>query len=482
MQRLLSILLIFLLLLGLLAGCADKPQGVSSTPAESFTASEEPVDSEPEDSELNSEEEESTTTEDEDDITTTEDEDEDDTTTKKSDKTTSKTDRKTTTKRRTTKKTTTNDEDKNNSTTTENTTTATEAPITERDGLANTKYLLTQKKKLTVGYIGGSITNGTGAGSSDKLRDQNSWRGLTNAWLRETYPDAEITDINAAVGATGSYYAKNRIDYDLLDKNPDLVFIEFVVNDQIENRSNIASRANMETMVRKCWESNPNMDIVFVYTTTVALGGEINRWMSTFESVAQHYGIESIDLGAALKNSGKTLESLFSIADKVHPNIKGYAVMGEEMAKRLGEMLQNADNPSSLKKHTIPAAMTDGLNIHTKTYRATDIQKQNPTLSIGEPLKDWVPHEHIVMKKGDTLTFTFKGESVGFFFYCTDTVQTKVVATLDTGETYSRQLYIRSNTIIDEAFYSLDKDEEHTVTLSYTGDKELLIPFIFTTV
>lgn len=148
---------------------------------------------------------------------------------------------------------------------------------------------------LTVGYIGGSITNGTGVADV-----ADCWREKTTAWLQETYPDAAITAINAAIGATGSYYGKNRIDFHLLDQKPDLVFIEFVVNDWIEGSTFKESAENMETMVRKCLNSNPNMDIVFVYTTTVSLGGNNNTWINAFNAVAQHYGIETIGVGAAM--------------------------------------------------------------------------------------------------------------------------------------------------------------------------------------
>ncbi len=487
MKHLLSLTLVMLLLFGLLVGCGDE-ETPNTAPTSNIKATEStttttedkgPTVTEDETTETEDEEDETTTTEDEEDETTTTEDEEDETTTTEDEEdetTTNKSeDNKTTTTRRS------RSTGSKVSTTAEKPTTTTKAPETAIDGLANTKYLLTQKKKLTVGYIGGSITNGTGAGESEKLRDKNSWRGLTNTWLRETYPDAEITDINAAVGATGSYYAKNRIDYDLLDKKPDLVFIEFVVNDQIEGRSMLDSRANMETMVRKCLQSNPNMDIVFVYTTTVDYGSKTNPPKQAFNFVAAHYGIEVIDAGLPLTKNEKPIEKLFTY-DKVHPNPAGYKVMFEEIEKNLTEMLADAGNPTTLKKHTMPATITEGLNINTKTYRAADIKEQNPALTVSPAQKDWVPHEHIEMKKGDTLTFTFKGDSVGMFFYCTDTEWTNVQVKLDDGQTYSRRLYIRANTIIDEVFTNLDKNEKHTITLTFEGEKELLIPFIFTTI
>ena len=66
--------------------------------------------------------------------------------------------------------------------------------------LENTKYRLKKEKKLRIGYFGGSITEGSGASSWHKT----SWRARLTAHLREAYPEAEITEIMAAVGGTGT--------------------------------------------------------------------------------------------------------------------------------------------------------------------------------------------------------------------------------------------------------------------------------------
>ena len=92
--------------------------------------------------------------------------------------------------------------------------------------LRNSAYKLKNNKKLTVGYFGGSITEG--AGASDP---SNCWRSLTTQWLRDTYPDCEINEIMAAIGGTGSDLGAYRCEKDLLSGSPDLVFIEFSCND-----------------------------------------------------------------------------------------------------------------------------------------------------------------------------------------------------------------------------------------------------------
>ena len=66
--------------------------------------------------------------------------------------------------------------------------------------LENTIYKLKHDKKLTIGYFGASLSEGSGASDMSKT----SWRALTTEWFRREYPDCDITEINAAIGGTGT--------------------------------------------------------------------------------------------------------------------------------------------------------------------------------------------------------------------------------------------------------------------------------------
>ena len=103
--------------------------------------------------------------------------------------------------------------------------------------LNNTKHKLIYDKKLTVAYFGGSITAGAGASNESKC-----YRALTTAWLKEKYPDAQITEINAAIGGTGTSLGMFRCDRDVLQHKPDLIFMEFAINDEGDDYKNVAAQ------------------------------------------------------------------------------------------------------------------------------------------------------------------------------------------------------------------------------------------------
>lgn len=91
--------------------------------------------------------------------------------------------------------------------------------------LNNTYFMLTIRKSLCIGYFGGSITEG------GLLQDETAWHALTTSWFKEKYMDCKIRSVQAAIGGTGSDLGIFRCDSDLLSHKPDLIFIEFVVND-----------------------------------------------------------------------------------------------------------------------------------------------------------------------------------------------------------------------------------------------------------
>ena len=157
-----------------------------------------------------------------------------------------------------------------------------------RDGIGNFLSKCRAGKEVNVAYFGGSITAMTG------------WRNLTTAWLQEQYPSATINEIAASIGGTGSDLGVFRLKADVLDKNPDFVFVEFAVNDGDKPARNIWRQ--MEGIVRQIWTKDPEIDIVFCYTVAGGIfdeyaNGKYNRSAAAMEQVAEHYGIMSISLG-----------------------------------------------------------------------------------------------------------------------------------------------------------------------------------------
>lgn len=175
----------------------------------------------------------------------------------------------------------------------------TSEPYAIRGGLPNFYRKLHDGKDVRIAYFGGSITA------------QNGWRVQSLDYFRKLFQNAEISQINAAIGGTGSDLGVFRLDADVLAHKPDLVFVEFAVNDAGARPLNI--RRSMEGIVRQIWKRFPETDICFVYTVTAASvndfkNGKLPRSASVMEEIADHYAIPTVNMSyevARLEKEGK---------------------------------------------------------------------------------------------------------------------------------------------------------------------------------
>lgn len=168
-----------------------------------------------------------------------------------------------------------------------------------RRGLPNAFRRLAQGERVRIAYLGGSITA------------QPGWRPQSLTWFRDLFPAATIEEINAAIGGTGSDLGVFRLRHDVLDAKPDLLFVEFAVNDSGAPPEQI--QRCMEGIVRQTWRALPSTDICFVYTLAGAMletlkAEQLPASQAAMEKIANHYGIPSINFGvevARLEGAGR---------------------------------------------------------------------------------------------------------------------------------------------------------------------------------
>lgn len=314
--------------------------------------------------------------------------------------------------------------------------------------LDNTFYRLTHDKKLTIGYFGGSITEGAGASNQSKT----SWRALTTEFFRSRYHDAEVTEIQASIGGTGSDLGMYRCDDDLTSKNPDLVFVEFAVNDCDMSYASILSQ--VETIYLKILRANPFADIVCVITTTKTIATVLERGgefvaRTAHAAVAHHYGAPILDFGnllhfAVLRNGG---DFLTLTADTVHPNDDGYALYASCAKSFVLECEKNA--VLDFIPHKLPSPLCSKLYENARmipAHLADDFETDGFTL-INDSMCGRYPSYIEATIPGSTFSFTFVGENCGFYLMLAkDSGDAKV--SVDGGD----ELFVRSWDLYCPAF------------------------------
>ncbi|HEY5914082.1 MAG TPA: GDSL-type esterase/lipase family protein, partial [Verrucomicrobiae bacterium] len=179
---------------------------------------------------------------------------------------------------------------------------ATAVECRERGGLPNVLLKLRNGAEVRIAYLGGSITA------------QDGWRPKTLAWFQKQFPQAKVSEINAAIGGTGSDLGVFRLQHDVLDHKPDLLFVEFAVNDGGAPPQQIYRC--MEGIVRQTWKNDPATDICFVYTLAGNMlqtlqEGRFPRSASAMEKIAEQYAIPSIHMGLEVARLEKTGNLVF---------------------------------------------------------------------------------------------------------------------------------------------------------------------------
>ena len=282
------------------------------------------------------------------------------------------------------------------------------------------------EKQLNIGYFGGSITEG--AGASDAAR--TSWRGLTTAWFSQEFPGAQIHEISAALGGTGSPLGAFRLHSDLLRDGPDLVFVEFAVNDDLADDDPQAALERshaLEGIVRHIKGELPQCEIVFVYTIAQSMVGALGadglpRSTRLHETIARHYDIAAINVGQALLEriaAGAGDWDDFTI-DGVHPSDVGYRIYADAVIGALQKMRVGAAQTSP----PLPAPLDVAAWERAGLIGATEFWAPGWTIETEPPATmtaEWHPERYAnrflaATQPATELKISFSGSIVGLFY------------------------------------------------------------------
>lgn len=206
-------------------------------------------------------------------------------------------------------------------------------------------------EKITIACIGGSITQGTiSSGSMDsEVPFKKSYAELFKQWWEETFPNAQIEFVNAGIGATDSYLGVHRVGKDVLDYQPDLVLVEFSVNDANSTNSKItydnlvrriASYENTDASNGRDAKAQPAVMLLFMGQTNGSNAQEQHVL------VGFNYKLPMISyanyIAYAMEQGEYSAKDLSG--DTTHPSALGHAITGELLWRYLNQVYANLDS------------------------------------------------------------------------------------------------------------------------------------------
>jgi len=353
--------------------------------------------------------------------------------------------------------------------------------LNAREGLPNFFAKLHHGDSVKIAYFGGSITD---AGSG--------WRDQTMDWLKTKYPKNKIEQVNAAIPGTGSDFGVFRLDKDVLIHKPDLVFVEYAVNDRDGDTLEITK--SIEGIVRKIRKTLPYCEICFVYTICIDMDSTLNNGTlpvatSIMEKVADYYRISSIFMatevvkflkegklvwkGKIEENPGKFVFT----PDGYHP----FSQTGHKLyAEAVERSFQKMEAVSKLKKYSLIKPLNKDNYEMATMIPINEIIKNDPNweyLKKGNSIFDKFSQRLSVIakSKNDQASFTVKfiGSKFGLLDVGGPTGCNINISVNDSKSVLYQRFSMWSMWVMIGYFFvdEIKKEGEHTVTIKVSGEK-----------
>ncbi len=175
---------------------------------------------------------------------------------------------------------------------------------------------------VKLAFIGGSITQGCLAST-----EEEQYTRLVTKLVRERFGDT-VEYINAPVGGTDSFFGVARVESEVLKYAPDLVVVEFSVNDWGDD----FHRETYEGLVRRIQksESHPAVILLFNYYF-----GERTSAQQVHLEVGEYYDLPCLSMKesfGALQDEGR-LDWEDITKDGIHPNDFGHLMISRLFEK-----------------------------------------------------------------------------------------------------------------------------------------------------
>ena len=225
-------------------------------------------------------------------------------------------------------------------------------------------------EEVIISTIGGSVTEG--AGPSDF--HQGYAYQFKDMFIQKYAADqSKVKFIPAGIGGTPSAMGVIRYQKDVVapaGRNPDLLVIEFAVNDWLE----CTNTRGMEYLVRTALENNTAVIMLYAAATYTNQQGQISP-------VANFYNLPQVSISDGLKGSGVNQEkdSKVYYSDYVHPTKYGHTYM----AKCLMNLIDEIDASAEDAKYQIPSGYKNENAFTSFNAIYADTKDKNVSISAG---------------------------------------------------------------------------------------------------
>lgn len=224
-------------------------------------------------------------------------------------------------------------------------------------------------ESLVIGFLGGSITQG-----SLSSTPKTCYAYLVYEWWKKSFPNAAFSFVNGGIGGTTSHYGGARAWKDVLCYRPDIVTVDFSVNDD----ANEFFEETYEGTLRRLLMAPSAPAVVVLNNVFYDTGKNAQEYHNR---IADHYGIPHVSIKDTIfpdVESGKIVRADIT-PDNLHPNDKGHRLVADEICKLLDsikEELEKEDTEGKIIETndlaSLPAPLTENAYEHSRLIQIQD--------------------------------------------------------------------------------------------------------------
>lgn len=263
-------------------------------------------------------------------------------------------------------------------------------------------------EKITVAFLGGSITQGCLATVHEKC-----YAYLTYLWWKEKYPKAEITYVNAGIGGTTSQFGVARADQDVLSYHPDLVFVEFSVNDE----NNTFFQETYESLLRHIYGDALAPAVMIIHNIKYDDGKTAER---IHRGLGEYYRLPCVSMQSTIY--AKMKEGAFGsrdvTEDDLHPNDRGHRMLADVITYYLEQI--DKEKETVEEEIAMPSPMTANAYEHSVRYQSQDCNPDMQGFTPDTREKDYYTDVYkggwTAKEKGAEIHFHVKGSGIAVQF------------------------------------------------------------------
>lgn len=229
-------------------------------------------------------------------------------------------------------------------------------------------------ESLVIGFLGGSITQG-----SLSSTPKTCYAYLVYEWWKKSFPNAAFSFVNGGIGGTTSHYGGARAWKDVLCYRPDIVTVDFSVNDD----ANEFFEETYEGTLRRLLAAPSAPAVVVLNNVFYDTGKNAQNYHNR---IADHYGIPHVSIKDTVYpdvESGKIVRADIT-PDNLHPNDKGHRLVADEICKLLDSIKaemeeetiagENIEGKSTKTEASVslPAPLTENAYEHSRLIQIQD--------------------------------------------------------------------------------------------------------------